>query len=428
MKRQAFYLKSRLQNPSPHKIALLSLLVPAAAFLLSQLCLRRRRANLLCGFCQEVPKSSIFCWRGVLQLALGIYNFILLTCISSLNGIENPPPYSFDATPQLPLEVYSDEFAAILGEKPKLMLLATGFGFTEGPVYFADKENSESGFLIFTDQINDNINMIRWNGLQPFNQISTLSWSAPAVFRHPSNIADGQTADWQGRLLTAETTGRRVSITDSDGTVRILVGMYQGKPLNSPNDVVVKSDGSVWFTDPSYGCLQFPQECYLPNNVYRFDPKTKEMTVVIGDLKMPNGIAFSPDEKILYVIDSAAIQAPHTYYENNPHAIYVYDINADGKTVSNPRKFAVISPGFPDGMRLDAMGNIYVGALDGVQVLSPQGALIGKILLPKETANLTFGGKDNNILFICSSDSVWAIKLNTQGCKPVPFLRSPIRK
>jgi gluconolactonase len=168
---------------------------------------------------------------------------------------------------------------------------------------------------------------------------------------------------------------------------------------------------------------QLPLEVY---NVYRFDPKTKEMTVVIGDLKMPNGIAFSPDEKILYVIDSAAIQAPHTYYENNPHAIYAYDVNEDGKTVRNQRKFAVISPGFPDGMRLDKKGNIYIGALDGVQVLSPQGTLMGKILLPKETANLTFGGKDNNILFICSSDSIWAIKLNTQGCKPVPFLRSPI--
>ena len=347
------------------------------------------------------------------------YNLILF---SSLSGIENPPIDSFDATPQLPLEVYSDEFAAILGEKPKLVLLATGFGFTEGPVYFADQENSDSGFLIFTDQINDNINMIRWNGLRPFNQISALSWSAPAIFRHPSSIADGQTADWQGRLLTAETTGRRVSITESDGIVRTLVGMYQGKPLNSPNDLVVKSDGSVWFTDPSYGCLQFPQECYLPNNVYRFDPKTKEMTVVIGDLKMPNGIAFSPNEKILYVIDSAAIQAPHTYYENNPHTIYAYDVNNDGKTVSHGRTFAVISPGFPDGMRLDKQGNIYVGALDGVQILNPQGSLIGKILLPKETANLTFGGKDNNILFICSSDSVWAIKLNTQGAKPVPIL------
>lgn len=339
-----------------------------------------------------------------------------------LEGAENPLSYPPDASPQLPLQVYDVSFAAILGEKPKLVLLASGFGFTEGPVYFADSEKSDSGYLLFTDQLNQNINMIRWFGLKPFNQISSLSWSAPALFRHPSSIADGQTADLQGRLLTAETTGRRVSITEADGTVRTLVGSYQGKPLNSPNDLVVKSDGTVWFTDPSYGCLQFPQECYLPNNVYRYDPKTKELTVVIDHLQMPNGIAFSPDEKILYVIDSAAIQAPQTDYKDKPHAIYAYDVGANGKTVSKQRLFTVVSPGFPDGMRLDKQGNIYVGALDGVQVFNPQGTLIGKILLPKETANLTFGGKGNNVLFICSSDSVWAIKLNTQGAKPVPVL------
>lgn len=363
--------------------------------------------------------------RGLDLLFKSCCIFIVLNATAS--ATENPPAYLLDDSPQLPLEVYFDEFADILGDKPKLMLLATGFGFTEGPVYFADKQNSDTGYLIFTDQLNDNINMIRWNGLQPFNQISALSWSAPAVFRHPSNIADGQTADLQGRLLTAETTGRRISITASDGTVCTLVGMYQGKPLNSPNDLVVKSDGTVWFTDPSYGCLQFPQECYLPNNVYRFDPKSGDLKVVISDLQMPNGIAFSPDEKILYVIDSAAIQAPRTYYENLPHTIYAYDV-IDGTTLSNKRTLAVISPGFPDGMRLDKKGNIYVGALDGVQVLNPRGRLIGKILLPKETANLTFGGKDNNILFICSSDSIWAIKLNTQGAKPVPVLRGRMQK
>src|SRR5499427_70866 len=354
------------------------------------------------------------------------YKLLSLVASSVLVIISVVPIRGID-TPQLPLEVYAPEFAAILGEKPKLMHVATGFGFTEGPVYFGDKDDS-SGYLIFTDQLNDNINMIRWNGLMPFNQISPLSWSVPAIFRHPSNIADGQTADLQGRLLTAETTGRRVSITEPDGSVRTLVGMYQGKPLNSPNDLVVKSDGTVWFTDPSYGCLQFPQECYLPNNVYRFDPKTNTLQAVIENLKMPNGIAFSPDEKVLYVIDSAAIQAPGTYYETNPHAIYAFDVGGDGKTLSNKRRLAVVSPGFPDGMRLDKEGNIYVGAMDGVHVLNPQGKLIGKVLLPKETANLTFGGKDNNVLFICSSDSIWAIKLNTQGAKAIPVLRTSVQK
>jgi gluconolactonase len=261
---------------------------------------------------------------------------------------------------------------------------------------------------------------MRWHGIKPYNQITPLSWSTPAIFRHPSSIADGQTLDLTGRLLTAETTGRRVSLTEHDGTNKTLVGLYQGKPLNSPNDLVVKSDGTVWFTDPSYGCLQFPQECYLPNNVYRFDPKTNTLHAVIENLKMPNGIAFSPDEKILYVIDSAAIQAPRTYYANNPHAIYAFDVVEQGTRIANQRLFATVSPGFPDGMRLDSAGNIYVGALDGVQVMNPAGRLIGKIRMPKQTANLTFGGKSNNILFICSSDSIWAIKLNIKGAKPIP--------
>jgi gluconolactonase len=335
--------------------------------------------------------------------------------------IENAPPYPVSEMPQLPLEVYSSEFAKILGTKPRLVHIAKGFGFTEGPVYVSVK-GKDCGYLLFTDQINDNILMLRWHGIDPYETITPLSWSEPVVYRHPSSIADGQTADLQGRLLTAETTGRRVSITELDGTVRTLVGFYQDKPLNSPNDLVVKSDGTVWFTDPSYGCLQFPQECYLPNNVYRFDPKSNDLKVVTGDLKMPNGIAFSPDEKILYIIDSGAIQAPRTYYEKYPHAIYAFDVSEDGASISNQRLFAVISPGFPDGMRLDSNGNIYVGALDGVQVFNPKGELIGKILMPKETANLTFGGEDNNILFICSSDSVWAIKLNTNGAKPIPVI------
>ncbi len=331
------------------------------------------------------------------------------------------PPYPVKESPQLPLEVYDPAFAEILGVKPELIHLAEGFGFTEGPAYVT-MEGSDEGYLFFTDQIYDNILVMRWHGLNPYNKITPLSWDTPVIYRHPSNIADGQTMDLQGRLLTAETTGRRVSITDLDGEVKTLVGFYEGKPLNSPNDLVVKSDGTVWFTDPSYGCLQFPQECYLPNNVYRYDPKTDALTVVTGNLKMPNGIAFSVDEKILYIIDSAAIQAPHTYYEKYPHAIYAFDV-IDGKKLENQRLFATVSPGFPDGMRLDHHGNIYVGALDGVQVFDPQGKMIGKILMPKETANLSFGGKENNILFICSSNSLWAIKLNTKGAKPVPMIR-----
>jgi len=359
-------------------------------------------------------------WNRSLMKKMTTFLAFLLAPILLVAEIQKNPSYPVSSFPQLPLEVYSEEFAKILGKKPKLFHLADGFGFTEGPAY-VQIEHSEEGYLFFTDQINDNILLLRWHGLLPYNEIHPLSWSQPVVFRHPSNIADGQTIDLQGRLLTAETTGRRISITELDGRVNTLVGFYQGKPLNSPNDLVVKSDGTVWFTDPGYGCLQFPQECYLPNNVYRFDPKSKNLEAVITDLMMPNGIAFSPDEKILYVIDSGAIQAPRTYYANHPHAIYAWDVSAE-KKLTNKRLFAKIFPGFPDGMRLDADGNIYVGALDGVHVLNPRGELIGKILMPKETANLTFGGKDNNILFICATDSLWAIQLATKGAKSVPII------
>jgi len=351
------------------------------------------------------------------------FALVLLFLFLLSKGHCEAPLGATDNKPQLPIEVYSEEFAKIVGVKPELIQLADGFGFTEGPVYLSIKE-SEEGYLLFTDQLNDKIWMLRWKGLLPYNKITPLSWDKPVVFRHPSNIADGQTADLEGRLLTAETTGRRISITDFKGQVTTLVGFYEEKPLNSPNDLVVKSDGTVWFTDPGYGCLQFPQECYLPNNVYRFDPKSNEMEVVVRDLKMPNGIAFSPDEKILYVIDSGAIQAPGTYYEKYPHAIFAFDVTADGTKVDNQRLFTTVSPGFPDGMRLDSDGNVYVGALDGVQVFNPKGKLIGKIRLPKETANLTFGGKENNILFICSSNSLWAIKLNARGAKKIPQISS----
>jgi len=340
--------------------------------------------------------------------------------VEKIQYVKNPP-YPEEQNPQLPLQVYDPAFAKILGEHPVLVHLAQGFGFTEGPVYLQVKD-TEEGYLLFTDQINDNINLIRWHGLKPYNTITPASWSAPVIFRHPSSIADGQTLDQEGNLLTAETTGRRVSITTRDGVCKTLAGSYEGKPLNSPNDVVVKSDGSVWFTDPSYGSLQFPQEALLPNNVYRYDPKSKEITVVTGKLVMPNGIAFSPDEKILYIIDSGAIQAPRTYYFDKPHTIYAFDVSKDGKTISNQRVFAVVYPGFPDGMRLDSEGNIYSGSLDGIHVFNPEGKMIGKIQLPKQTANLTFGGKENNILFICSSDSVWAIKLNAKGAKAIPTI------
>lgn len=341
-------------------------------------------------------------------------------------SIVSHPPYPESQTPQLSVHALDPEFEALVGRTPKLIPLATGFGFIEGPVFLKDPKGL-GGLILFTDQIHNSIYSLRWNGLVD-GAIAPGSWEPPKLYRNPSGVADGQTVDLAGRLLTAETTGRRISITrdvsanlkNVDVQAGMLVDRYLGRRLNSPNDLVVKSDGSVWFTDPSYGSLQFPpQPAELPNNVYRFDPKTKQLSVVENSLVMPNGIAFGPGEKTLYIIDSAAIQGPRTYFSYLPHRIYAYDLEPDGRTIANKRLFATVSPGFPDGMRLDDVGNLYVGALDGIHVLNPSGKLIGKFLMAKQTANLTFGGVDNNILFIGSSDTLWAVKLNVRGLVPV---------
>lgn len=341
-------------------------------------------------------------------------------------AITSHPSYPEAQSPQLTVQAFDPSFEAIVGRTPQLVPLATGFGFLEGPVYLKDPQGP-GGLLFVTDQIHNSIYSMRWNGLVG-GKITPSSWEKPRLFRNPSGVADGQTSDLQGNLLTAETTGRRVSITHAmeknlnspDPQAPTLVGTYQGKRLNSPNDLVVKSDGTVWFTDPSYGSLQFPpQPAELPNNVYRFDPISKQLTVVEPGLMMPNGIAFGPGEKTLYIIDSGAIQGPRTYFNYLPHRIYVYDVSADGRRITNRRLFAEVSPGFPDGMRLDEKGNVYVGTLEGIHVLNPQGRLIGKFLMAKQTANLSFGGADNNVLFIGSSNSLWAVKLNTRGLVPV---------
>jgi gluconolactonase len=347
--------------------------------------------------------------------------------------IINSPEYPESESPQLTVQAFDQEFAEIVGRTPNLIPIATGFGFTEGPVFLKDPKGP-GGMLLVTDQIHNSIYSIRWNGLNANGTMTSSSWQEPRLFRNPSGVADGQTPDLQGNLLTAETTGRRVSITRSfaanlkspEPQAPSLVDHYQGKPLNSPNDLVVKSDGTVWFTDPSYGSLQFPpQPAELPNNVYRYDPSTKQLTVVEPGLVMPNGIAFGPGEKTLYIIDSGAIQGPRTYFSYLPHRIYRYDVSRDGRSLENKSLYANVSPGFPDGMRLDEKGNVYVGTLEGIHVLNPQGKLIGKFLMAKQTANLAFGGVDNNILFITSSNTVWAVKLNTRGLVPVRTIPRP---
>ena len=279
--------------------------------------------------------------------------------------------------------------------------IATGFRWCEGPVYFRDLR-----CLIFSDIPNNR--MMRWNEED----------GAVSVFRQPSNYANGNTRDTLGRLVTCEHDTRRVTRTEHDGSITVLLDRYQGKPLNAPNDVVVASDGGIWFTDPGFGIsgnyestAQRPFE--LPTNVYRIDPKTGAATVVAGDFNRPNGLSFSPDEKLLYVVDSG-------HPVGGPAHIRVFDV-VDLARLKNGRVFADMGPGMTDGVRTDVSGNVWCtygwgdAKEDGVRCYAPNGDLIGKIHLPETVANLTFGGLHRNRLFICGSTSVYSVFLNDTG-------------
>jgi gluconolactonase len=274
--------------------------------------------------------------------------------------------------------------------------LATGFRWAEGPVWFGDGR-----YLLWSDIPNNRI--MRWDE----------ETGAVSVFRKPSNYANGNTRDRQGRLVTCEHDSRRVTRTEYDGTVGVVLDCFDGKPLNSPNDVVVKSDDSVWFTDPPFGILGHyeghlaPVE--LPTNVYRVD-RGGQATVVVGDIPRPNGLAFSPDESRLYVVVSGAV----------PREIRVFDVVDRGTRLANGRVFIDCGTGVPDGFRCDTDGNLWCGwgggeGQDGVAVFNPDGKLIGRILLPERAANLCFGGAKRNRLFIAGSQSLYALYVNAQG-------------
>ncbi len=234
---------------------------------------------------------------------------------------------------------------------------------------------------------------------------------ATSIFRKPSGYANGNTRDRQGRLLTCEHGGRRVSRTEPDGRVVTLAEAFEGKKLNSPNDIVCKSDGSVWFTDPSFGILGNYEgtkaEPELPTQVYRWDGK---LAVVAEDINQPNGLAFSPDESVLYVVESRSV----------PRKILAFDVSKSG--LSNRRVLIDAGPkGTPDGLRVDVDGNLWCGwgmgeaGLDGVHVFNPDGRLIGCIDLPERCANVCFGGVHRNRLFMAASTSLYALHVNTQG-------------
>jgi gluconolactonase len=234
------------------------------------------------------------------------------------------------------------------------------------------------------------------------------------VLRTPSNFANGNTRDRQGRLVSCEHGGRRVTRTEIDGAITVLADHYQGKRLNSPNDVVVRSDDSVWFTDPTYG-IKSDYEGYRADpeqptrNVYRLDPQTGEIDAVVTDFGQPNGLAFSPDETILYVADSSSSHDPDA-----PRHIRAFDVK-DGRHLVNSRVFCNLDNGLPDGFRVDVQGNVWTSAGDGVHCFGPDGKLLGKILLPQTAANLAFGGPRLNRLFITASSSLYSIHLATAG-------------
>lgn len=277
--------------------------------------------------------------------------------------------------------------------------LATGCRWCEGPVWFGDGR-----YLLWSDIPNNRI--MRWD--ETTGQAS--------VFREPSTFANGQTRDLQGRLVTCEHGGRRVTRTEYDGSITVLIDSFEGKPLNSPNDVVVKSDGSIWFTDPPFGILgNYEGHRATPEqgqNVYRLDPETGHVQVVADDILGPNGLAFSPDESKIYIVESRG--------EPN-RKILEYDIAEDGVTLRNKRVLIDAGDGTPDGFRVDVQGNLWCGwgmgtaELDGVNVFAPDGAPIGRIALPERCANLCFGGRANSRLFMASSHSIYALYVNVAG-------------
>jgi gluconolactonase len=255
---------------------------------------------------------------------------------------------------------------------------------------------------------------VLWSDI-PNNRI--LRWDesngAVSTFRSPSHNANGNTRDRQGRLITCEHDARRVTRTEYDGSITVILDAFEGKRLNSPNDVVVKSDGSIWFTDPPFGILGYYEghkaAPELPTYVYRVDPQTGRATVAVGDIDRPNGLAFSPDERTLYVVDCGV----------TPRTIRAYDVVADGTATENGRVF-IDAGGTPDGFRVDVDGNLWAGwgmtpAEDGVMIFNPHGEPIGRIALPERCANVCFGGRYRNRLFMAASQSLYALYVNTQG-------------
>lgn len=296
-------------------------------------------------------------------------------------------------------EVLDERFRVCVSMTARVEKLYEGTRWAEGPAYFA-----AGRYLVWSDIPNDRV--LRWDE----------TTGVVGVFRQPAGYTNGHTVDRQGRLVSCEHGNRRVSRTEHDGSITVVADRYRGKRLNSPNDVVVKSDGSVWFTDPAYG-IDTDYEGYRAESeigachVYRVDPVSGEVRIAAGDFVRPNGIAFSPDERRLYIADTGASHVP-----DGPRHIRVFDIGGDGR-LSGGNVFATCTAGFFDGFRCDEFGRIWTSAGDGVHCYEPDGTLIGKVLVPEVVANVVFGGPRRNRLFICGTTSLYSVLLPVKGAK-----------
>ena len=288
-------------------------------------------------------------------------------------------------------EIFESNFKLMINDNSQLMILYSGAEWSEGPVFIKNR------------------NMVVWSDIPNDRMLSWTPKAGVEIFRSPSGYSNGNFLDLQGQLLTCEHGNRRISRTNKNGEVVTIVDNFNGKKLNSPNDLVVKSDGSIWFTDPPYGILSDKEghksDSQLEGNfVFRYDPIVDKLTLISDDFDKPNGIAFSPDEKLLYIADSG-----------NPKNIRVFNVSEDGESINKGRVFAEISPGVPDGFRVDTDGNVFTSASDGIQVFTPSGVMLGKILVPERTANCAFGGKNRETLFITASTSLYSIAMNAKG-------------
>jgi gluconolactonase len=289
-------------------------------------------------------------------------------------------------------EIIHPQFASLLLGNCRLEKLHSGTRWAEGPCYFAD-----TGVLIWSDIPNNR--MLRF-----------IDGLGVDVYRQPSHCSNGNTRDRQGRLVSCEHESRRVTRTEWDGSITVLADRYQGKRLNSPNDVVVKSDGTIWFTDPPYGIMSDYEGNKSAseqdgNYVYRLDPASNALSIVASDFDKPNGIAFTPDESQLFIADSG-----------RPRHMRVFDVT-DGKRLSGGRVFAECDAGCFDGFRFDTEGNLWTSTKAGISCYSPSGELLGKIRVPEAVANLTFGGPKRNRIFITATTSLYSVFVNAKGAQ-----------